>query len=136
MVILRTAGWPLLLITVGVLGTGCNRQDTECLARISHKAAARTGGLPGGLLENLANGWHGVHAVGEEAGLEGRVAARLRWEQSLADVKINIRSKDGAIELSGTVPDLDKRRRAIAVAETTVGVNKVVDSLQLPEQKP
>jgi osmotically-inducible protein OsmY len=92
--------------------------------------------MPGNLLDTLANGWHGVHAVGEDAGLEGRVAARLRWEQSLADVKISIRSKDGAIELSGTVPDLDKRRRAIAVAETTAGVNKVVDSLQLPEQKP
>jgi BON domain len=132
----RTALWLWLALLMTLVGPGCNRQDTECLARISHKAAERTGGLPGGLLDTLANGWHGAQAVADDGGLEGRVAARLRWEQSLVDVKINIRSKDGAIELSGTVPDLDKRRRAIAVAETTAGVSKVVDSLQLPEQKP
>ena len=132
----QSTRWPWLLVGLSFLGSGCNRQDTECLARISHKAAARTGGLPGGLLDTLTSGWQGAHAVAEDTGLEARVASRLRWEQSLADVKINIRSNDGAIELSGTVPDLDKRRRAIAVAETTVGVSKVVDSLQLPEQKP
>src|SRR5215475_1817540 len=96
----RIAGWSLVVAALGVLGAGCNRQDTECLARIANKAAARTGGVPGGLLDALANGWRGAHAAADEAGLEARVATRLRWEQGLADIKINIRSKDGAIELT------------------------------------
>jgi osmotically-inducible protein OsmY len=132
----RTARWPWLVVGLSLLGTGCNRQDTECLARIGQKAAARAGVLTGRFHDSLTSGWHGVAAAAEENGLEARVATRLRWEQSLADTKINVQVKDGAIELTGAVADLTKRRRAVAVAESTVGVDKVLDLLQIPEQKP
>jgi len=133
---LRAGRWPWVLVGLAAVGTGCNRQDTECLARIGQKTVARTGALTGDVRESLTNGLQGVCATVEETGLEARVATRLRWDRSLADTKIDVKLKDGAIELSGTVPDLPKRRRAVALAETTVGVDKVVDLLQIPEQGP
>jgi len=133
---LRTGRWHWLLVSLAAALAGCNRQDTECLARIGHKTMSRTAGLGGDFRTSLTNGWQGVCASAEETGLETRVASRLRWEQSLADTRIDVKLKDGTIELSGTVADLPKRRRAVALAESTVGVDKVADLLQIPEQAP
>ena len=133
---LRRGRWSWLLIGLAAALAGCNRQDTECLARIGHKTLSRSGALGGDLRTSLTNGWQGVCTSAEETGLETRVAGRLRWEQSLADSHIDVKIKDGTIELSGTVADLPKRRRAVALAETTVGVDKVVDLLRIPEQAP
>ena len=132
----RKVRWLWLLVALSLWGTGCNRQDTECLARIGHKTVARTGALTGNFRDTLTSGWHGVCAAADETGLEGRVTTRLRWDQSLSETSISVHIKDGAVELSGTVADLAKRRRAVALAETTTGVDKVVDLLQIPEQKP
>jgi hypothetical protein len=54
----RTARWPWLLVSLCLLGTGCNRQDTECLSRIGQKTLARTADLTGGFRDSLVNLMH------------------------------------------------------------------------------
>jgi hypothetical protein len=51
----RTTPWLCLLFVLSLLGTGCNRQDTECLARIGQKSIARTADLTGNFRDTLAN---------------------------------------------------------------------------------
>jgi hypothetical protein len=126
--------WLLLLAGLVAFAAGCNRQDTECLARIGRKTIGRSAGMTGDFRNCLTSGWQGVCSTLDESSVETRVSARLRWEQSLAESRLEVRLKDGAIELSGTVADLTSRRRAVALAESTAGVSKVVDLLQLPEQ--
>jgi hyperosmotically inducible periplasmic protein len=133
---LRTGRCSWLLAGLVLTGMGCNRQDTERLARIGRKTVERTEALTGNVRDSLTNGWQGVCSTTEETGLEARVATRLRWERSLADVKIDVKVKDSTIELRGNVSDLTKRRRAVALAESTIGVEKVVDLLQMPPTEP
>jgi osmotically-inducible protein OsmY len=127
---LRTGRGLWLLVGLALIAMGCNRQDTERLARIGRKTMERTEGLTGNVRDSLTTGWQGARTTAEEGGVEARVAARLRWDKTLADTPIEVQLKEGAVELRGTVPDLTARRRAVSLAETTVGVEKVVDLLQ------
>jgi hyperosmotically inducible periplasmic protein len=118
------------------LASACNRQDADRLGRISRKAVERTEALTGNVRDSLSNGWQGLCFTLEETAPAARVLARLRWDKSLTDTKIEVQFKEGAIELRGTVADLPKRRRAVELAESTVGVQKVIDQLQLPQSGP
>jgi hypothetical protein len=110
---------------------GCNRQDTERLARVGRRLVAKTEALAGDLRENLSGGWQGLCATWERAGLDARVAARLRWDKGLAEASVSVQASGGAVELKGTVRDLTQRRRAVELAESTSGVEKVTDSLRI-----
>ena len=62
-------GW--LLFGLLLLGAGCNRQDTERLARVGRRLVAKTEALAGDLRENLNGGcWQGLWATLEQAGLD------------------------------------------------------------------
>jgi osmotically-inducible protein OsmY len=39
----------------------------------------------------------------------------------------------GIVTLTGNVATLDQRRRAVALAEATLGVEKVVDLIEMPK---
>jgi hypothetical protein len=128
----RMGRWLLLGLTI--LGTGCNRQDTERLARVGRRLVAKTEALAGDLRENLSGGcWQGFCAAWEQAGVDARVAARLRWDKDLAGASVSVQASGGAVELKGTVRDLTQRRRAVDLAERTVGVEKVTDALRITE---
>jgi osmotically-inducible protein OsmY len=127
----RGRRWLGLLVGCAVLTGGCTRQDTERLARIGRKAVEHTEALTGDLRERLGSGWQAA-----DAGVAGRVAARLHWDRSLADANITVQLKEDAIELRGNVADLPQRRRAVDLAETTVGVRKVIDLLEMPGARP
>jgi osmotically-inducible protein OsmY len=127
----------LWLVTVLVLLSGaCNRQDAERLGRIGRKAVERTEGLTGHVRDSLTTGWQSVCSGAEESSVPARVMARLRLDKSLADATIEVELKDGVIELRGQVADLPQRRRAIELAESTIGVAKVADKLQTPQAQP
>src|SRR5262245_36496467 len=94
----RIGRW--LLLGLAVLGTGCNRQDTERLARVGRRLVAKTEALVGDLRENLSGGcWHGLCATWEQAGLDARVAARLRWDKQLAGASVSVQASGAAVEL-------------------------------------
>ncbi|MCI0380927.1 MAG: BON domain-containing protein [Gemmataceae bacterium] len=128
-------GNPLLWITIPLLfAAGCKRQDTECLSRIGKKIVAQANAATADLRANLAD-WKGPNAVPEES-LELRVQQRLRWEKVLADVSIEVVPVGKEIELRGVVQNAEQREKAIALAEATVGVERVIVSLQMPEPPP
>ena len=66
--------------------------------------------------------------------VEDRVRARLTGDKRLAGVTFVVTADGGAVTLRGVVPDPTARRRAVAVAENTVGVETVTDELAVPAE--
>jgi hypothetical protein len=120
-------GGGLLLLALAGLAAGCSRQDTERLGRIGQHLAARVEGLTADCREGLGDNWHGT--------LQARVAARLRWDRGLEGLPIEVRAAGGVVELKGTVEHPGQRQRALELAQTTAGVEKVNDLLRLAERR-
>ncbi len=112
------------LLVLAALTVGCNRRDAEAMSRIGKKLAV----IAGDLKENLDSGWQGVY---KGARLEARVSARLRWEKSLADTAIQVKAAGNDIELTGTVQTQEQKRRALDLALSTAGVDKVNETLDI-----
>lgn len=119
----------LFLLTGSILG--CDTQDTERINRLGKLTVDKVQSLAGDN-SKLFSGLQPLRRDGEQ-GLDARVAARLHWEKSLADAQIEVSIKDGKVELKGKVTDLTQRRRAVELAESTVGADRVVDLLEAPE---
>lgn len=84
------------------------------------------------LTSELRQGWAEVRRSVEKLGVEGRVYSRLHWDKSLTSAELEIDVEDeGVVILTGTVPDAAARRKALQLAEDTVGVQQVVDRLTL-----
>src|SRR5262249_25379897 len=71
-----------------------------------------------------------------EPSIEARVSARLLWEKSLSDASIQVIASDGGIELKGTVANVAQKKRAVELAESTTGVDRVTESWEVDEQSP
>src|SRR5438309_903169 len=125
----KTVGFLVLVISL----SGCDTQDTERLARVGKLTLDKVQALADDNAK-MFSGLPPLHRDGSEQGLDARVAARLHWEKSLADAKIEVSVKDGKVELKGKVADQTQRRRAVELAESTVGADLVVDLLESPEQ--
>jgi hypothetical protein len=108
-----------------VLFAGCNRQDTEALERINRKVRARAEALTGEVRNSAPPQWPGS----ADAGLDSRVALRLRWDKQLADTSVQVKANGKVIELTGKVRNLEQRRRVMMLAESTAGVEGVRDLL-------
>jgi hypothetical protein len=119
--------WSLFLCSLGLSLGGCNRQDTECLARLGRKLLDRAQHAQEEIGGKLDLGWK------TELSLQERVSQRLRFEKLLADTRIDVKASETEVELRGTVSTPEQRQRALDVAEATLGVEKVTDSLQLKE---
>src|SRR5262249_47232983 len=119
-----------------VLALGCNSQDTERLGRVGQRLAARIEALTGVASGPLTSGWPGGPTEPDDMGLDSRVSARVQWDKALQGCKVQIRAQDGTVELTGTVLTVAQRRRAVELAESTVGADKVVDSLELAPVQP
>lgn len=112
-----------------VNGSGCNRRDTDKLANIGKIVADRTQtALHDVRAEHFPD--QNATAVLDVQGLARRVQMRLETDKELCGAAIEATLAGEAIELKGHVADLTQRRRAVELAETTVGVTKVKDSLQ------
>jgi osmotically-inducible protein OsmY len=61
--------------------------------------------------------------------LQEKIQDRLRWENTLTDVTVEVLVVNKEVELKGTVKTAQQRQRAIELAETVVGVDKVTDSI-------
>jgi hypothetical protein len=125
---LKTGGW--LLLGLSALAAGCSRQDSDRLARVGKRLATRFEDVTADCSAGLGSSWNGGGP-----GLSGRVAARLRWDKGLAGLPIQVHGAGGGtVELKGSVRDLSQRRRAVELAESTDGVEKVNDQLQISER--
>ena len=75
----------------------------------------------------------GYIAIKELQRLEDRVKARLQSDKQLDGVTFGVSADGGVVKLSGVVPDAKARRWAVELAESTTGVEKVVDELAVLE---
>ncbi|HEX5270696.1 MAG TPA: BON domain-containing protein [Gemmataceae bacterium] len=121
------------LACLALLLVGCDGQDADRLAKIGAKVADRlqmraTGGA-GHLPDNLQSIRGGI----TEYAVDGKVAARLRWDKELEDASIQVGALGGGVvKLTGTVPTFEARQRAVHLARGTTGVSNVVDELTTP----
>lgn len=115
---------------------GCS-EDADRLARVMQKTSIKFEGVTGKLREKLHNGWGAVRGSVSETSLDSRVTLRLRWDTDMArsDVQAALVGP-GAVELTGVVADLTQRRRAVELAQTTAGVESVVDRLTVEADSP
>jgi osmotically-inducible protein OsmY len=120
-----------LLLVFAALAGGCNQEDAERMARVGRKLTTRAEALTGDQDGGLKKGWQAVRDGWQETTLAGRVAARLRWDKRLADSHIHASGAGNVVQLKGTVRDLEQRRRALELAESTTGVEKVADALEI-----
>jgi hypothetical protein len=123
---------------LGVLGllalvvTGCDAKDRDAIVRIALKIADKADQATAGVRGPVLAGWKPGQPDLDSLTAPQRVKARLRWDKALVDCDINVEAKDNAIELRGQVPALEQRRRAVDLAESTVGVEKVDDNVESP----
>jgi osmotically-inducible protein OsmY len=121
----------LLVALLAGIG-GCEGQDADHLEHAAHLLADKFDGWTGGAEKRLATGLQALRTEGDQLSLDARVGARLRWDKLLDGVQIQVQARESAIELKGTVTTVDQRRRAVELAESTAGVDKVTDSLEGP----
>lgn len=120
-----------LILALALTSCGCSK-DADRLAGVFRKTSAKFDGVTEGLRDKLHNGWGAVRSSLSEASLDSRVSLRLRWDSEMtgAEVQVSLTGPN-AVELKGDVADLAQRRRAVELAQTTTGVENVVDNLRI-----
>jgi len=113
-------------------GGGCTRQDTESLSNIGRKIMERASAATAPYRQKLVD-FKSANASLDS--IQDRVTCRLRWEKVLADTPIEVVASGAEIELKGTVKSLEQRTRAVEIAESTMGVERVLNSLTVSEEK-
>jgi osmotically-inducible protein OsmY len=123
--------WRWAWLGAALLSCGCGK-DADRLSRMCSLTAAKIEAMTGGFRAKLTNG---LQAARGETGLDSRVATRLRWDKAMdgADVRVSI--TDGVVQLEGTVVSAEQQRRAVDLATTTTGVEKVESKLKVGAPK-
>ena len=120
---------------LALLICGCGGQDVDRLGRIASMTAAKFNDMAGGPHGKLANGWDAVCGAISETTPEARVAVRLRWDKALDKADIQVQpAGPGVIRLQGNVIDGAQQQRAGELAESTQGVEQVVNELVIGKQ--
>jgi len=66
-----------------------------------------------------------------DTAITSRISARLVDEEPFRECHVNVDTVDGVVTLSGTVPTSTARERALAIADATRGVRRVIDPLSV-----
>jgi hypothetical protein len=112
----------LVMMGSVVAATGCERQDAERLTRVGWKVADKLQGLVPDKTP-----WGASWSPVPDGSLEARVRARFEADKYLAPLNIEVIATDHGVRLRGRVADEVLKRRAVELAESTVGVEKVAD---------
>ncbi len=125
----KTRATMALVLFLG-LGGACNRQDTECLGSIGRKVMVRAGTATAPFREKI-DSLKIARPVLDT--LQEKVSARFRWEKVLADLTLEVVVTGNEIELKGIVKTAEQRSRAVELAESTTGVERVLVNLTLAD---
>jgi osmotically-inducible protein OsmY len=125
-------GWCGLLLGLTLAGAGCTRGDRERLGRVGRKIGEKATVVRESAGSRLHSGWQRLRVNLDAGGLSTRVSTRLRSDKELVNTSIQVEAKGTEVTLKGAVANLSQRQRAVALAESTVGVETVVDRLQMP----
>ena len=132
--------WPGWLLAGAVCASvGCSSQDADRLAHLGHRLAAKAQALTGSADGPVVSGWPPARpepSSKPEETLDARVSARLHGDKGLANTEIRVKAIGKQIELLGKLETEAQRRRAVELAESTVGVEQVADSLEVPPRDP
>jgi hypothetical protein len=86
--------------------------------------------------QELRQGWAQIRSTVDRLGVQGRVYGRLRWDKAIAGASIDVQVEgEDVVVLSGSVPKESARKKAIELANDTVGVREVVDKLRVEPPK-
>lgn len=82
------------------------------------------------LSEEFKEGWDSLRKAVDKMGVQGRVYSRLRWDKAFVNSAIDVDVKDdSSVVLRGRVDTVEARKRAVQLANDTVGVEQVLDEL-------
>jgi osmotically-inducible protein OsmY len=117
----------LVLAFIALAATGCKPRDGDVLRKIVRRTGEKLQGTAGPVGQLGA----GVSASAR-SGAAGRVEARLRWDRYLANVRVEASGdEDGVVVLTGKVKDVLLKQRALDLAQSTVGVERVKDEVKV-----
>jgi hypothetical protein len=124
--------WVFITIVGGSLA-GSKPTDAETLTRVGRKVADKvTAAMPD--IAALAGPVAAIR-TGEILSIEDRVRVRLRTDKALDGAKIIVIGEGGTIRLRGEVTGAPQTARAIELAQTSTGVEKVISELAVPVGK-
>ena len=123
----------LRMLSLCVLAlAGCVKQDTEILTRVGRKLADKAQTSTAELREKLP---FRLTTAGAEPSLADHIQQRLASDKLLSATKIDVQVRGAEVELKGVVDKEEQKHRAFDLAETTQGVEKVLDSLLVRSEK-
>ena len=86
--------------------------------------------------QELRQGWSQIRSTVDRLGVQGRVYGRFGWDKAIAGASIDVQVQgEDVVVLSGSVPKESARKKAIELANDTVGVREVVDKLRVEAPK-
>jgi hyperosmotically inducible periplasmic protein len=105
--------------------SGCNRSDGDRLTRVAVKLTEKIQEL-----QPERTPLTGSFGITSSVNLDSRVRDRFKTDRYLAPLPIEIDANEGStVRLRGSVDDAVLKQRAVEIAESTVGVEKVVDEI-------
>jgi osmotically-inducible protein OsmY len=111
-----------------LLVVGCKARDGDTMRKIARKTGEKIENAAGPVAAITT----GVRGSLGEGSVTARVEARLRWDRQLAEHRLTVRGDgSGEITLSGTVPEESAKQRAVDLAKSTLGVEKVNDEVKV-----
>jgi osmotically-inducible protein OsmY len=114
-----------VLVFCGALNAVGQQKDSDSITDKVDRGVQR-------VESKLRETWSDITRATHRMTIQGRVYARLYWDKSLADAPFKVEPKNGGvIILKGSVPNHEAKRRAVELAQSTVGVNETVDELKI-----
>ena len=129
-----SAGMMFLVVLICPL-VAAKETDGPILARVGKVAWAKAkDGLPD---KAKLTGPLAAFRAGDALPVEERVRLRIETDKRLAGVRVEVwpGEKEGQVRLRGTLPGSEWRTRIVGIAESTTGVESVVNELAVPEGK-
>jgi len=123
----KQRNWKTCLLALGVLGMTCiSVSPTPAQEGIGERIGARIDRFT----EDLREGWDSLRKRIDQMGVQGRVYGRLRWDKHLDSTQLDIDvQQDNTVILRGQVASPAAKKKAVELANDTVGVTRVVDEL-------
>jgi|RhiMethySRZTD1v2_1073278.scaffolds.fasta_scaffold583131_1 hyperosmotically inducible periplasmic protein len=126
----------LLLLVVAVFAWGLfagrtlqrGERPVETSRAIDVDTARQRGAELG---EKAALATQKVQETIDEAGITGKIKAKLALDDYVKARSINVTTNGTVVTLSGQVHSASERQRAVAIATETAGVSRVVDRLEI-----
>ena len=126
----------LLLLVVAALAWGMfagqalqrGARPVETTRAIDVDAARQRGAELG---EKAAIATAKVQETIDEAGITGKIKAKLALDDYVKARSINVTTNGTVVTLAGQVHSASERQRAVTIATETAGVSRVVDRLEI-----